>query len=33
MHHIRPDNDLYVGKKIKVTEVKGSADLYFSMLF
>ncbi|QCC10052.1 DUF927 domain-containing protein [Salmonella enterica] len=32
MHHIRPDNDLYVGKKIKVTEVKGSADLYFSML-
>ena len=32
MHHIRPDNDLYVGKKVKVTEVKGSADLYFSML-
>lgn len=32
MHHIRPDNDLYVGKKIKVTEVKGSSDLYFSML-
>lgn len=32
MHHIRPDNDLYVGKKVKVTETKGSADLYFSML-
>ncbi|EHR6224278.1 DUF927 domain-containing protein [Salmonella enterica] len=32
MHHIRPDNDLYVGKKVKVTEVKGSAEKYFSML-